>query len=379
MSDLPEPLVPEDCDLRGLTYMPMDVLRLLDSDIYALSTGDEFKAALGLWCKAWNQVPAGSVPSDERVLAKWVGISLGEWRTISEVALRGWVECSDGRLYHPVVCEKALEAWLERLAHRRRSAQGNASRYGHPFDAAHFDKAQKDAADALLRLNPSAEVRLPKPASLPQGASTPPSRRADSAPEGAPEAQNADDLLQGDPEPPTRSADPLLEGAKKAPKGKWREYKKDTVASDEPIATADGKDEPWKRDADFQLLWSLATPEGRRRAKSQANVWPEWRKAKRAAAPAVIIAGMGGYLAGDPDVKRTGGPGLHLWLRGRTWENWTADTGDPLGHDWSEDRWAIAVGIWRDKRSWDERLGPEPGEPGCRAPKHLLIEAARAA
>ncbi len=379
MSDHPPPLVPIDCDLRGLSYMPLDVVRLLDSDLFALSTGDECKAAICLWCKAWGQVPAGSIPNNERVLAKWVGVSLSEWRTISDMVLRGWVECSDGRLYHSVICEKALEAWVERLAHRRRSAQGNATRYGHTFDPAHFDAAVRAAAEALVRLNPGAEVRLPKTGKLPEGDKSPPSRSPESSRVEGGEAENTALLPQGAQEAPSRSIEPLLEGAENAPKGERREYKKDTVASDEPNATGRPEKAPWKADQNFLQLWAMATPEGRRRAKSQAKTWPFWCAAVRAAEPSTIIAGKAAYLAGDPDVKRTGGPGLHLWLKDRTWESWAADSGDPLGVGWSEERWAIAVSIWRAERSWDAGLGPEPGQPGCRAPNHLLIEAARAA
>ena len=38
----PEPLTPPECDLRGMPFMPLDIVRLFDSDLYALSTGDEF-------------------------------------------------------------------------------------------------------------------------------------------------------------------------------------------------------------------------------------------------------------------------------------------------------------------------------------------------
>ena len=113
MTDRPEPLAPVDCDLRGYQFMPMDTIRLLDSDLFALSTGDEFKAALALWCKSWSQVPAGSLPKDDRVLAHLSGTGNG-WRKVKELALRNWIECSDGRLYHPVVVEKALGAWSRR-------------------------------------------------------------------------------------------------------------------------------------------------------------------------------------------------------------------------------------------------------------------------
>ncbi len=118
----PEPLSPPDCDLRGLAFMPLDIVRLFDSDFFALSSGDEFKAALSLWGKAFLQVPAGSLPADERILAHLSG-SGASWPALREMALHGWVLCSDGRLYHPVVCEKAREAWKRRLAQRERIAR----------------------------------------------------------------------------------------------------------------------------------------------------------------------------------------------------------------------------------------------------------------
>jgi uncharacterized protein YdaU (DUF1376 family) len=117
MSDLPEPLTPADCDLRGLEFMPLDTVRLLDSDLFALSTGEEFKAALALWCKSWTQIPAASLPDDDRVLAFLSGTG-ARWKKVKEIALRNWVRCSDGRLYHPVVAEKAMEALPRRKAHQ---------------------------------------------------------------------------------------------------------------------------------------------------------------------------------------------------------------------------------------------------------------------
>lgn len=110
--------------------MPMDVVRILDSDLFALSTGDEFKAALALWCKAWLQIPAASLPDDDRVLAHLSGAG-PRWKKVKEMALRGWIKCSDGRFYHPVVAEKAKEAWKHRLAQRERAEK----RWGKKDDA----------------------------------------------------------------------------------------------------------------------------------------------------------------------------------------------------------------------------------------------------
>lgn len=107
-----DPLVPADCDLRGMPFMPLEVGRLLDSDLFALSTGDEFKAAVALWCKSWTQLPAGSLPKDERVLAHLA--SAKNWKKVREMAMRGWILCSDGRYYHPVIASNVLEAWDRR-------------------------------------------------------------------------------------------------------------------------------------------------------------------------------------------------------------------------------------------------------------------------
>ena len=109
MADLPQPPVPPDLDLRAYDYMPLKIERLLASDTWAMATGDEAKALVTLWSRAWHQVPAGSLPDDDRVLAVLSGAG-ARWRKVKGVALRGFVKCSDGRLYHDVICEEALVA-----------------------------------------------------------------------------------------------------------------------------------------------------------------------------------------------------------------------------------------------------------------------------
>ncbi len=120
MNDLPNPLTAADCDLRDFAFMPLDVVRLRDSDIAALSTADEFRSAVLLWCAAWHQVPAASLPDDDRVLAQLAGYGrvVAEWKKVRDGALRGWVKCADGRLYHPVVAEKARDAWAAKHEQR---------------------------------------------------------------------------------------------------------------------------------------------------------------------------------------------------------------------------------------------------------------------
>lgn len=103
--------------------MPLDVVRLRDSDLAANEPPEACWAAVLLWAAAWHQVPAASMPDDERWIAKAAGyVARGKidkaWCEIKSGAMRGFILCSDGRWYHPVVAEKAREAWNGKLKQR---------------------------------------------------------------------------------------------------------------------------------------------------------------------------------------------------------------------------------------------------------------------
>jgi hypothetical protein len=127
---LPAPLVPEEVDLVKLDGFMLDTIRLLGSELWALATGDEFKAAMALWCRAWKQVPAASLPDDDRILASFAGYGRGgkAWQRVKSMALRGFVKCSDGRLYHRVLAEDAKRAWRDLLRRRERTQAASVAR-----------------------------------------------------------------------------------------------------------------------------------------------------------------------------------------------------------------------------------------------------------
>lgn len=129
-SQSPAPLVSVEVDLRDFSFMPLDVVRLRDSGLTAKATGDEFRAAVLLWCASWHQRPAASLPNDDMELANLCGYgrSMREWSKIRKGALRGWVECADGRLYHPLIAVKANEAWQSKLAQRARTEAARKAR-----------------------------------------------------------------------------------------------------------------------------------------------------------------------------------------------------------------------------------------------------------
>lgn len=172
--DLPAPLVPADVDVRGMPFMPLDTARLLDSDLYALSNGNEFKAAVTLWCKSWQQVPAGSLPDDDRILARLSGAGARSWPRLKAMAMRGFTLCSDGRFYHPVVAEKAREAWAHRLKQREKAAkrwQGHgdatASPAAHPAaDATASPAAMQGTGTAKVQKSNSSEPPINRAAAV---------------------------------------------------------------------------------------------------------------------------------------------------------------------------------------------------------------------
>ncbi len=124
---LPDPLVPPDCDCTDLDGFMLNVERLMASELVALGTHEEVAAAMFLWCRAWKQVPAASLPDDERVIAAFARMPLARFRKVRETVLRGFVKCSDGRLYHRFLSKEAARAF-ERKATFQRKRETEAER-----------------------------------------------------------------------------------------------------------------------------------------------------------------------------------------------------------------------------------------------------------
>jgi len=119
----PTPLTPPDADLQDFPFMPLQVARLRDSDFAAEEHPEACWYAVLLWCASWHQVPVASLPDSDAVLMKMVGLGrdVRTWKKHKAGALRGFVTCSDGRLYHPVVAEQALASWQGKLEQRHRT------------------------------------------------------------------------------------------------------------------------------------------------------------------------------------------------------------------------------------------------------------------
>lgn len=139
------PLTPAECDLKDFAFMPLDVARLRDSELASNETPEACWAAVLIWAASWHQVPAASIPDDDLWIAKVAGYQLRgridkEWPNVRPGALRGWVKCSDGRLYHPVVAEKAREAWHKKLEQRWRTECARIKKHNDRHDGANVPR-----------------------------------------------------------------------------------------------------------------------------------------------------------------------------------------------------------------------------------------------
>lgn len=119
----PEPLVPPEVDLRGYEFMPFYGDILFGSRTYIQASLEAKIALPRIWWRAYaKEIPASSLPDDDLLLADYAGygIALKAWRKVRPQVMRGFVLCSDGRLYHPFVARIAMGAWKSRLADRLR-------------------------------------------------------------------------------------------------------------------------------------------------------------------------------------------------------------------------------------------------------------------
>ena len=106
------PLADSSLDVRHLTWMRLDIVRLLNSTtwIKARRTGYARGAMVCLWARAWQQVPAGSLPNDNELLQEFAELHQEQFIELRPLVLSGFVLCSDNRLYHPVLVEFAKQA-----------------------------------------------------------------------------------------------------------------------------------------------------------------------------------------------------------------------------------------------------------------------------
>jgi uncharacterized protein YdaU (DUF1376 family) len=153
LSALRAPLVPPETDLRDLDGFMLNVERMLASELWALSTPEEFKAAFALWMRAWKQFPAGSLPNDETVIGAFSGAGK-RWPKVRSIAMRGFVLCSDNRWYHKTLCEDVIRAARKKAERHERTMAATAARKA----KRHVDRNEERDVDRDGQLNHQRDV-----------------------------------------------------------------------------------------------------------------------------------------------------------------------------------------------------------------------------
>lgn len=127
---LPEPLVPAEVDLRNFLFMPLEVGRLRRSKSWLIAKRNPEIGfyMLNVWMGVWHNIPAGSLEDDDDVIADMAMCDPRRWDRVKADVMRGWIKCSDGRLYHPVVAEKVRDSWEVKVAQRKRTAAATEAR-----------------------------------------------------------------------------------------------------------------------------------------------------------------------------------------------------------------------------------------------------------
>ena len=281
-------MTPANCDLRDFAFMPLDVERLRRSKAWLKAKRRKELAfyVINLWMSSWHEVPAASLEADDDVLADRAMCDPDTWDELKNDILHGWVLCTDGRLYHPVVAEKAVEAWQKKEKYRERSRKGNAARWPHPKGPEpaldHEDEpgsgeggpkectatgqggctggpegSIKDPAKESLK-DPPAVLEPPKGQGQGQGQGEGKKKTSPAARVVTKLALSADDMVVDNPDLPLEAAEEYLayRKAKKAPltAGAWKSIVAEVRKTNRPLpnALAYAMNRGW---TGFELAW----------------------------------------------------------------------------------------------------------------------------
>lgn len=126
----PAPLVPPDVSMGNNDWFPLHFRRMRKSRWWRLASDVARSRSVDLWGYAYEETPAGSLPDDDIDLAEFAGFGrdLDAWGAVKAEVMAAWTLCSDGRWYHPTLCEFVLETW-EKGAIRRQKEKDRKADY----------------------------------------------------------------------------------------------------------------------------------------------------------------------------------------------------------------------------------------------------------
>lgn len=121
------PPFPPDTKAKGWRF-ELDMERVAQSDTWALAPAEMRPWLLMLWTVAWQQVPCGSMPMEDGLIAARLGMSLKAFIKAKPVLMRGWWPADDGRLYQDTIAERVLEMLECRRKNAKRVADHKAAK-----------------------------------------------------------------------------------------------------------------------------------------------------------------------------------------------------------------------------------------------------------
>lgn len=121
-------------------YFPFYVDDFLDDEKVEAMTTEEVGAYILLLLQAWKQVPAGTLPTSDRILARWARVEPEKWASIRGSVLAPFRERADGRLHQPrmILEHRKISAAYERK--RDGGVKGAKSRWKSGLDGSPNDK-----------------------------------------------------------------------------------------------------------------------------------------------------------------------------------------------------------------------------------------------
>ena len=322
-NDLPPPLVEPHVDCTDLDGFMLNTERLMSSELVALHGNEIIRAALMLWCRAWKQRPAASLPDDDKINAAFARLPMARFHKLKDAVMLGFVKCSDGRLYHPVLAGEAGKAYEKKISFQKRRAADaqrlKSWRERHPHQ--HRDETSSLFEDNAETPN---ETRFKTPFV------------ADG--NGKNRDRDRDRYLES---PPSVGSKSLNRGTRLA--AEWRPNERDWIDANNLLGSHQAENELAK----FRDHWP-AQP-GKNAVKLDWDA--TWRNWVRRAAERLPINSQGGasaFAASEPTVDMGG------------------EFREVATHNLSR-----IVQMFVDKGSWPFPT-PKPGESGCRVPLEFL-------
>tara|TARA_R110001599_G_scaffold171802_2_gene363050 strand:+ start:647 stop:1441 length:795 start_codon:yes stop_codon:yes gene_type:complete len=77
--------------MSNLPYIPLNVADFMSDDKVALMSTLELGAYMILLCRAWQQNPAGTLPTNDDWLARWTKLTTDEWEQHRDIVLMPFV------------------------------------------------------------------------------------------------------------------------------------------------------------------------------------------------------------------------------------------------------------------------------------------------